>query len=465
MDKFIANAADAVADIPDGATIAMAGFGPMHCWARTLVEALRARGSRDLTIVATAMGGPGELNPEHLIANGQVKKVIGSFTQRTGAKIAAEQMILAGKCVGELVPQGIVAERLRAGGAGIAAFYSPTSVGTDIAAGKDLRYFDGKPYVMEHAIRADFALLRAWRADRAGNVQFRGATQNFNLAFAKSARVAIIEVDEVVEVGVIPPDSVQLPGIFIQRIVKTTHPTTLTTRVNNRRPSESARSYNGKPALTRNGIAQRAAGLIREGSYVNLGLGLPDAVCNYLEGRDVTLHSENGLLGYGPMATGEDIDPNVYSAGSQFVTLKPGAAFCDSVTSFEMARGGHLDYVIIGAYEVDQEANIANWSTASPLIPGVGGIGGAMDLIAGEPELVVVMEHCDSKGRPKLRRKCTLPLTGIHCVKWVVTDLALFRWDGRQFVLEETAPGFSVEEVAALTEMKFDVAPNPGTMA
>jgi 3-oxoacid CoA-transferase len=465
MDKFFATAAEAVADIHDGATIAMAGFGPQHCWARTLTEALHARGSRELTIVATAMGGPGELNPEHLIANGQVKKVIGSFTQRTGVQIAAERLILEGKCVGELVPQGIVAERCRAGGAGIAAFYSPTSVGTDIAAGKDLRYFNGKPYVMEHAIRVDFALLRAWRADRAGNVQFKGSTHNFNLSFAKSAKVAIIEVDEVVDVGVIPPDAVQLPGIFIQRIVKTTHPVTITSRPNNRRPSESARNYNGKPGLTRNGIAQRAAGLIREGSYVNLGLGLPDAVCNYLEGRDVTLHSENGLLGYGPMATGADIDVNVYSAGSQFVTLKPGAAYCDSVTSFEMARGGHLDYVIIGAYEVDQEANIANWSTASPLIPGVGGIGGAMDLIAGEPELVVVMEHCDSKGRPKLRKKCTLPLTAPRAVKWVVTDLALFRWDGRKFVMEETAPGFTVDEVRALTEMPFEVAPSVGIMA
>jgi 3-oxoacid CoA-transferase len=141
--------------------------------------------------------------------------------------------------------------------------------------------------------------------------------------------------------------------------------------------------------------------------------------------------------------------------------LVPGASFFDSVTSFEMARGGRIDTVILGAYEVDEHANLANWSRSDATR---GGIGGAMDLVSGKRELIIVMEHCDSKGRPKLRRECTLPLTGKNCVDWVVTDLALLRWQDSRFVLEEVAPGFTPEEVTQLTEMKIAVSPHVRAM-
>ncbi len=176
-------------------------------------------------------------------------------------------------------------------------------------------------------------------------------------------------------------------------------------------------------------------------------------VSNYLVGRDVILHAENGVLGYGQMLTEEkDIDPDIYNAAGQFVALKPGASFFDSVTSFEMARGGRIDTVILGAYEVDQTASVANWSTADAKR---GGIGGAMDLLSGKGDLIIVMEHADSKGRPKLRKQCTYPLTGKGCVTWVVTDLALLRWNGERFVLEAVAPGFTPQEVIAMTEMEI----------
>lgn len=468
MNKVIASAAEAVADVADGAMIAFGGFGHEYTWATTAVQALRAQGTRNLTAVATAMGGPGELGPMHLIENHQVRHIIASFTLRVGAKTASEEQIRAGTITAELVGQGIVAERCRAGAAGIPAFWSPTGAGTDIAEGKDVRYFDGKPHVLEHAIRPDFAFVRAIRADRAGNLQFRGNTRNFNVSFAKSARITIAEVDEIVETGELSPDNIDLPGIFVQRVIKSTYPMDAArTSRSTRRPADSARSYNGKEALSRLGIARRAAALIKTGSYVNLGSGVPELVSNFLGDRDVLLHAENGMLGYGSIVSGEDIDPYVYNAGSAYVSTEPGAAFFDSVTSFEMARGGHLDTVIIGAYEVDETASVANWSTANPLIRGLGGIGGAMDLVAGGSELIVVMEHQDSKGRAKLRRKCVLPLTGRDCVSWVVTDLALFRRDDSKgcFVLEETAPGFTVEEVLALTEMKVEVAPSVKSMA
>ena len=228
-----------------------------------------------------------------------------------------------------------------------------------------------------------------------------------------------------------------------------------------RRPSDQPRLYNGKPALTRAGIARRAAALVRDGTYVNLGVGIPTMVSNYLQDRDVILHAENGVLGYGEMVTGDEVDPDVYNAAGQFVSLRPGASFFDSVSSFEMARGGRIDTVILGAYEVDESGSVANWSTSDAKR---GGIGGAMDLLSGRGDLVIVMEHADSKGRPKLRRECTYPLTGKACVTYVVTDLALLHWDGGRFVLQEVAPGFTPGEVQALSEMQFAVASSVGTM-
>ena len=464
MDKTLSSAAEAIADIPDGATVAVAGFGVGHRYPSSLLIALRDKGTRNLCLICNSMGGPGALRGQVLAENRQVRKLMAAFSRRVGTPTAAEEQIAAGEMEVELIPQGILVERCRAGGAGIPAFYSPTGADTALANGKELRYFDGKPHVLEHAIQVDYALLRAHRADRSGNLQFRGGSQNFNPSFAKAARVAIVEVDEIVEVGELPPDLVDLPGIFVSRVVKATHNESAKARAT--KEAGKARVYNGKPGLTRAGIGKRAARLIKDGSYVNLGTGIPTQVSNFLKNRDVMLHAENGVLGYGEMITGGDIDPDVYNAGGQFVSMVPGGSFFDSVISFEMARGGRIDTVILGAYEVDQHANLANWSLSDPGTADVklAAIGGAMDLVAGKRELIIVMEHCDSKNHPKLRRDCTYPLTGKECVNWVVTDLALLRWDGGKFVLEEVAPGFTPGEVIALTEMEITASPNVGTM-
>jgi 3-oxoacid CoA-transferase len=462
VNKVVATPALAIADIPDGATIAIAGFSVGHRFATSLIRALREQGTKNLCVVCNSLGDPGAIRGQILAENRQVKKLIAAFSVRPGTPTASEAQIVAGELEVELVPQGILVERCRAGGAGIPAFYSPTGVGTDIAAGKEVREFGGKPHVLEHAIHVDYAFLRGYRADRLGNVQFRGGSQNFNPSFAKAARVAIVEVDEIVEPGGIPPELIDLPGIFVTRVVLTTQAADgRPARRPERRPSDQPRLYNGKPGLTRAGIAKRAAGLVKEGTYVNLGVGIPTMVSNYLQSRDVILHAENGVLGYGEMMGGDDFDPDVYNAAGQFVSLKPGASFFDSVTSFEMARGGRIDTVILGAYEVDETGGVANWSTADAKR---GGIGGAMDLLSGKGDLIIVMEHTDSKGRPKLRRACTYPLTGQACVTWVVTDLALLHWRDGRFVLEEVAPGFTPQEVMALTEMKLVAAPDVGTM-
>ena len=463
MDKIFSSPEQAIADVQDGATIAIAGFSVGHRFATSLILALREKGTRNLTLVCNSLGDPGATRGQILAENGQVKKLMAAFSVRPGTPTASEEQITAGKMEVELVPQGILVERCRAGGAGIPAFYSPTSVGTDLTAGREIRDFDGKPHVLEYAIHVDYAFCRGYRADRLGNVQFRGGSQNFNPSFAKSARVAVVEVDEIVEPGVIPPELIDLPGIFVQRIVKTTQVADgKAWRRPERRPSDKPRLYNDKPALTRAGIAKRAAGLVKEGTYVNLGVGIPTMVSNYLQDRDVILHAENGVLGYGQMVTtDEEIDPDVYNAAGQFVALKPGASFFDSVTSFEMARGGWIDTVILGAYEVDETGSVANWSTSDAKR---GGIGGAMDLLSGKGDLIIVMEHTDSKGRPKLRERCTYPLTGKNCVSYVVTDLCVLRWDKDRFVVDAVAPGFTPQEVVALTEMDIGAGPNVRTM-
>ena len=457
MDKVVASPQQAVADITDGSTIAIAGFSVGHRFATSLILALREKGTKELCLVCNSLGDPGATRVQILAENKQVKKLIAAFSVRPGTPTASEDQITAGQMEVELVPQGILVERCRAGGAGIPAFYSPTSVGTALTEGKEIREFDGKPHVLERAIHVDYAFLRGYRADRLGNVQFRGGSQNFNPSFGKAARVAIVEVDEIVEPGEIAPELIDLPGIFVSRVVKTTQVADgKAWRRPERRPSDKPRLYNDKPALTRAGIAKRAAALVKDGTYVNLGVGIPTMVSNYLQSRDVILHAENGVLGYGHMVSDEkEIDPDIYNAAGQFVALKPGASFFDSVTSFEMARGGWIDTVILGAYEVDQYGNVANWSTADARR---GGIGGAMDLLSGKGDLIIVMEHTDSKGRPKLRRACTYPLTGKQCVSYVVTDLALLRWDKTRFILDEVAPGFTAREVMALTEMEVTAA-------
>ena len=446
MDKTFASPAEAVADLPDGARIAVSGFGQSAGSPVSLLAALRERGSRSLCLVGNTIPPGAHL----LIEQHQVSQLIMSFTARAGTKTAAEQQIASGEITYELVPQGTLVERLRAAGAGLAAVYTPTGVGTPIADGKETRYFDGRPYLLETAIHVDYACISGHRADRFGNVEFRGANQHFGPSFAKAARVAVVEVDEVVEPGEIPPERVGLPGIFVSRVVRKTHANTLPKHAR-RRPADVPRVYNGKPAWTRSRMAERAAALLPEHSYVNLGLGIPTYISTHLRGRDVVLHGENGILGYGEIMADEEMYPDVFNAGGQPVAAAPGISFFDSVTAFEMVRSGRVQVVGLGAYQVDQEGSLANWST--PDMVG-GGIGGAMDMVAGGAMVMVLMEHRDSRDRPKVVRRCTYPLTGRACVDVLVTDLAVFRWEERAMVLEDVAPGFSAAEVLALAEVE-----------
>ena len=441
----IITAAEAAAKVPAGAVLMAGGFGmtgnPVH-----LLHALAERGTRGLTYVGNNVGEPG-LGGGRLLRNGQLRKAIGSFFTSNPEAVAAAQ---SGGLAIDLLPQGTLAEAIRAGGAGIGGFFTPTSAGTPLGAGRDVREIGGAPHVFVPALRADVAFLRAWRADTAGNLVYRRTEQNFNRAMATAADLVIAEVEEVVPVGTLDPDAIHTPGCFVDFLVPA-H-TTLDELGSSASVSASAK----KVDATRAAMAKRALAELKRGDVVNLGIGIPTLVADLITAEHgIILHTENGMLGVGPApADGGGAMDYPVNAGKIPVTALPGASYFDSADSFAMIRGGHVDVAIMGGLQVDAHANLANWAVpGKPLL----GVGGAMDLATGAKRLIITMAHTEPDGRPKIVPECTLPLTAVGAVDVVITDLGVFDFGGAdgKLRLVEVMPGATLDAVRAKTTAAF----------
>jgi 3-oxoacid CoA-transferase len=452
VNKVFASAKDAVFDVEDGASIIFGGPGMIHFSPTTLIWALKQKGVKNLTAILN-FPGIGPTNPLTLADNKQIKKLIGAFGGIAGVPTLIEEQIRKGEVEYEMVPQGVLCERLRAGGAGIAAFYSPTGVDTMIEEGKEVRYFDGKKYLLEKGLTADFAFIPAYKADKMGNLIFRRTGRNFNPVFATAAKVVIAEVDEIVEPGEIDPDHVVTPGIYVDRIIKTQISrrdiaTQFRTQMAKRVTVGGSikRPEGMKPGLTRELIALRVARELKEGQWVNLGFGLPILVSQFMP-EGVNLHAEMGLMAYGPPPQTEaDFDPYVTDAAGMFVTTKPGTACSTNLEAFAMARGGRLNTVVLGAFQVSQK--------------GAPGVGGAMDLVVGGSQVIIAMEHVTEDGEPRILKECTYKLTASRCVSLIVTDLAVIQVTDKGLVLREVAQGWTPAEVQKYTDAPLIVSPD-----
>uniref|UniRef100_A0A8C6UN56 Succinyl-CoA:3-ketoacid-coenzyme A transferase n=1 Tax=Neogobius melanostomus TaxID=47308 RepID=A0A8C6UN56_9GOBI len=492
--KFYSDPTEAVKDIPNGATVLVGGFGLCGI-PENLINSLLKTGVKSLTAVSNN-AGVDNFGLGLLLQTKQIKRMISSYV---GENAEFERQYLAGELEVELTPQGTLAERIRAGGAGIPAFFTATGYGTLIQQGgspikyrkdgtieipsepREVREFNGRHYIMEKAITGDFALIKAWKADKAGNIVFRKTARNFNQPMCKAAKVTIVEVEEVVDVGTFATEDIHIPSIYVHKVVQggsyekrievlkggssptwtglfSPFPSHLCKLwllpsvcfLFQKRTVKKSQAEKPKPKkdsdIVRERIIRRAALEFEDGMYANLGIGIPMLASNFIK-QDITVHlqSENGILGL--------------VRGKETVTVLPGAAYFSSDESFAMIRGGHVNLTMLGAMQVSKHGDLANW-----MIPGkmVKGMGGAMDLVASAgTKVVVTMEHSAKGGKHKILDKCSLPLTGKQCVDRIITEKAVFDVDQTKgLTLIEIWEGLTPEDIKACTGTEFEVSPN-----
>lgn len=441
----IITAEEAAAKVKSGDVLICGGFGmtgnPVH-----LLHALAETDVKDLTYIGNNVGEAG-LGGGRLLRNGQIKKAIGSYFTSNREAVAAVQ---SGEIEAVLLPQGTLGEAIRAGGAGLGGFFTPTSAETPLGEGLETRTINGKEMVFIEPLRGDVALIRAWRADTAGNLQYRMTENNFNPAAATAADLVIAEVEEIVPVGELDPDHIHTACCFVDFLVQAS------ITIEDLGSSASVASSDKKVDDKRMAMAKAALKELKRDDIVNLGIGIPTLVADLIGPEDgIIMHTENGMLGVGPAPEeGGALDYPV-NAGKIPVTALPGSSYFDSATSFGMIRGGHIDVAIMGGLQVDEQGNLANWAVpGKPLL----GVGGAMDLASGAKKLIITMTHMNKDGSSKVLNKCDLPLTATQVVDTLITDLAIFRITDNGMVLTALLPGATLDDVAKNTTANYTVA-------
>lgn len=465
--KVFKSTKEAIADIRSGSSIMIGGFGICGMPENLLRELTDKNDVNNLEIISSN-GGLGDFGMGVLFKSGKVKRLTASYV---GENHVLEHLYFNGEIELNLIPQGTLAEKIRSGGAGIPAFFTSTGYGTFVQMGginikldhdnpehpptylsspKNTKIFNGKHYVLEESLTADYAFIKAYKADTMGNLIFRKTARNFNRDMATASKITIAEVEEIVEAGQIKPDEVQCPGIYIQRIVKGE---LFERKLENKRVQGQIDKRSSDPKKLR--IARRAAEELSEGMYVNLGIGIPNLVTEFLKPEDkIMIHTENGMLGVGPYPYGNE-DPDLVSAIKEAVSEMPGASYFCSSTSFGMVRGHHIHTSILGGLQVSENGDLSNW-----IVPGkmLKGMGGAMDLVGSGEKVIVTMEHTSKDGKPKIVFHNTLPLTGKHVVSKLITELAVFDFDEEGIILTETFKDVCLEEIRKKTGCKFRIA-------
>jgi 3-oxoacid CoA-transferase len=406
-----------------------------------LVNAIADQGTKDLSIISNDTGLP-SLGTGRLIENGQVRHMEISYI---GTNPKAMQMYVDGKLSIKLTPQGSVVEKLRAGASGIGFFGTKTGVGTEVEFDKETKIVNGEKYIIEEALRGDVVLVKAHQADRMGNLVFHNTSQNFNKESVGAADVVLVEADEIFPPGeYLDPNHIHSNFGNIKKgaLIRSSGRWKKDLRV------QSAGATELSPE--RELLCRRAALLLNDGDIVNLGIGTPTAVADYIP-EDVTVYlmSENGLIHMGPTPPAGQEDHEIINAGRGPASILPGGAFFDSAEAFKLIRSGKIDATILGAFEVDGEGNLANYKIPGKRAPG---IGGGMDLVTGSKKVIIATEHI-ARGKSRIVKRCSLPLTGKGVVDWIATDLALIEHvKGAGLVLRERAPGVDVKEIIEKTE-------------
>jgi 3-oxoacid CoA-transferase len=415
INKIVPNIPKALEKIKDGDTIYVSGFYGTNM-PFELLQGILNKGVKDLTFV-----GASQNLVRHLILNNRIKKVIVTLPKaRIGemvhqSTVHSVNLYKEGNLEVEIVPQATLIERIKAGASGVAAFYTTTGVGTELANGKETKIIDGVEHILEYAIRADVAICRANIADRWGNLHYTGYKHTTH-EMLTAAKISIVQADKIVDLGDIKPNDIHTPGVFIDYVVQSRDPSKQTNghQIRGERdPEEDRIGY---------ALGERLANDIPDTSVVELGFGLPWYTLNHLQrDKEVMVHSE-GIIGIDRELAVTEPDELWRSADGRVIKMLPGASSMTFTDSFNVVMQGKVDYCLLGAFQVDVTGSFAGWRTNSnDRMPAPGA---SMELAARSKNVWIVIRHLDKNGNSKIMSKCTYPLTAAGVVKRIYTDFA-----------------------------------------